>query len=96
MTDKLTIRAIRAVAVQVPMTFVLGTSAGAVREAPLLLVDLQTEEGVTGHAYQFCYLPAAAPAISILLEEVARTVKADGPGNGLVWDEGAVARFRLN
>ena len=51
---QLTLRNIRAVAVQVPMNYVLGTSAQAVREAPLLLVDVETEEGVTGHAYQFC------------------------------------------
>lgn len=59
------------------MTYVLGTSVQAVREAPLLLVDVETEEGVTGRAYQFCYLPAAAPAIVTMLEEVLRTVKGD-------------------
>jgi len=32
---------------------------------------------VTGHAWQFCYLPAAAPAIAVVLEEVLRTVKGD-------------------
>ena len=45
---KLTVRNIRAVPVLVPMTYVLGTSAQAVREAPLLLVDLETEEGAAG------------------------------------------------
>ena len=60
---RLTVRAIRAAAVEIPMTYALGTSAATVRAAPLLLVDLETEEGVTGHAYLFCYLPAAAPAI---------------------------------
>lgn len=74
---KLTVRNIRTVPVLVPMTYVLGTSVQAVREAPLLLVDLETEEGVTGHAYQFCYLPAAAPAIVTMLDEVLRTVKGD-------------------
>jgi mandelate racemase len=74
---KLTVRSIRAVAVKVPMTYVLGTSAQAVREAPLLLVDVETEEGVIGRAYQFCYLPAAAPAIVTMLEEVLRTVQGD-------------------
>jgi mandelate racemase len=74
---RLTVRSVRAVGVKVPMRFALGTSAQTVREAPLLLVDLETEEGVTGHAYQFCYLPAAAPAIAILLEEVLRVVKGD-------------------
>ena len=67
------------------MTYVLGTSVQAVREAPLLLVDLETEEGVTGHAYQFCYLPAAAPAIVTLLEEVLRTVKGDQMDPVALW-----------
>ena len=94
MAHELTVRAIRSVAVQVPMTFTLGTSAGAVREAPLLLVDLETEQGVTGRAYQFCYLPAAAPAISILLEEVARTVKGERVVPGELWAK-LTRRFTL-
>ncbi len=82
---ELTIRAIRAVGVNVPMNYILGTSAQAVREAPLLLVDLETEEGVTGHACQFCYLPAAAPAIAILLDEVGRTVKGERVDPAALW-----------
>ena len=54
----------------VPMRYALGTSAATVREAPLLLVDLDTHEGVTGHAYQFCYRPAAAPAIVRFLDDI--------------------------
>ena len=57
-------RASAARPVSVPLNFVLGTSAAAVREAPLLLVDLETNEGITGHAYQFCYRAAAAPAVA--------------------------------
>ena len=72
---RLTVRAIRARGVDVPMRFVLGTSATAVRSAPLLLVDLDTEEGITGRTYLFCYLTAAAPAIVSLLAEVERVVK---------------------
>lgn len=74
---KLTVRNLRAVAVKVPMTYVLGTSQQALREAPLLLVDLETEEGVTGRAYQFCYVPAAAAAVVVMLEDVLRAVKGD-------------------
>jgi mandelate racemase len=40
----------------------LGTSAQVMRTAPLLLIDLDTEEGVTGHAYLFCYTPMAPGA----------------------------------
>ncbi|MBI4204274.1 MAG: mandelate racemase [Betaproteobacteria bacterium] len=74
---QLTIRTIRAVGVEVPMTYPLGTSAATVRAAPLLLIDLETEQGVTGRSYLFCYLPAAAPAIAGLLGEVERAVKGD-------------------
>ena len=31
---------------------------------PLLLIDLETKEGVTGRSYLFCYLRAAVPAIT--------------------------------
>jgi mandelate racemase len=82
---ELTLRNLHATAVQVPMNYVLGTSAQAVRAAPLLLVDLETEEGVTGHAYQFCYLPTAAPAIVILLDEVCRTVKGERADPAVLW-----------
>ncbi len=71
----LTVRAIRAVAVAVPLRFVLGTSAAAVRAAPLLLVDVETEEGITGRTYLFCYVRAAAPAIVSLLGAVEAAVK---------------------
>src|ERR1700689_2432663 len=55
----LTVRAIRTVAVEVPMARPLGTSAQTMRTAPLLLIDLETEEGITGHAYLFCYTQMA-------------------------------------
>ena len=63
----LTVRAIRATPVELPLNFVLGTSQGALRQVPLLLIDLETEQGVTGRCYLFCYLRAAAPAIMSLL-----------------------------
>lgn len=71
---RLTIRAIRSTPVTVPLTYVLGTSAAAVREAPLLLVDLETNEGITGCAYQFCYRSAAAPAIAGFLDDIAEAI----------------------
>src|SRR5690242_18015720 len=71
----LTIRALRAVAVEVPMTFALGTSRATITRAPLLLIDVETEEGITGRSYLFCYLPAAAAAIARLLGEVLVVTK---------------------
>ena len=76
----LTVRAVRAVPVKVPMTYTLGTSAAIVREAPLLLVSLETEEGVTGHAWQFCYTPAAAAAIEAAAKAAAVSPAKSEPG----------------
>src|SRR4029077_6789672 len=56
--------------VLVPLNFTLGTSAAVVRTVPLLLVDLVTDDGVTGHAYAFCYRPSGARAIAAHLAEV--------------------------
>jgi mandelate racemase len=77
MTVDLTIRGITATAVEIPMTYALGTSRASVTRAPLLLIDLETEEGVTGHSYLFCYLRAAAPAIACIVEEIARSTKGE-------------------
>ena len=74
---RLTIKSLRAVPVMAPMTYVLGTSAGTVRSAPLLLVDLETEEGITGRAYQFCYVPAAARALIVFLNDMLEAVRGE-------------------
>ena len=71
----LTVRALKAVGVAVPMTYALGTSRGTVTKAPLLLIDLETEEGVTGRAYLWSYLPEAMPAIASILKAVLDTVQ---------------------
>ena len=71
----LQVRAIRATAVEVPMRHVLGTSQAIVKAAPLMLVDVETEAGITGHAYLFCYVPAAARGIASILEDIERRTK---------------------
>src|SRR5262245_1503239 len=76
-TPRLTVENLRAVAVEMPMTFALGTSRGAITVAPLLLIDVETREGVTGRSYLFCYLRDAAPAIAGILNEVLRVTKGD-------------------
>jgi mandelate racemase len=91
---RLTVRGIRARGVEVPMKLPLGTSAGTLRSAALLLVDLETEEGVTGRSYLFCYLRAAAPAISAMLGEVERAVKGDRIAPADLWEKLA-RRFKL-
>src|SRR5438046_5187803 len=74
---QLTFRAIRSTAVEVPMTYTLGTSRGIITKAALLLIDLESKEGVTGHSYLWCYFPAAVPAIASILQAVERVVKGE-------------------
>jgi mandelate racemase len=59
------------------MRFPLGTSAATVRSAPLLLVDLDTEEGVTGRTYLFCYRPSMPRAIDAILRDAVSQVAGE-------------------
>jgi len=91
---RLRLRAVRARGVDAPLKLPLGTSAGTLRSAPLLLIDLETEEGVTGHSYLFCYLNAVVPAIATVLGEVERSVKGDRIAPADLWAKLA-RRFKL-
>jgi mandelate racemase len=70
---RLTFRSLSCIAVEVPLRYVLGTSAATVRAAPLLLVEMLTEEGVTGRSYVFCYRRSGARSIAQVLADVAET-----------------------
>lgn len=65
----LKLRAVRTTPVEVPLRYVLGTSAAALRHAPLLLVDVETEEGINGCSYVFGYRRSGARAIAQVLRE---------------------------
>jgi mandelate racemase len=69
--DGLTIRSVDAVLVVVPMRRALGTSVMSITEAPLVLIDLHTEEGITGRSYLFCYLESAGHAAISLTREIS-------------------------
>jgi len=71
----LTVRAIRSTPVEVPLNFVLGTSRGSLSRASLLLVDVETEQGVTGRGYMFCHMNAVARAVANVLGEIEALTK---------------------
>lgn len=66
------VRSLRTRMVRAPMRFALGTSAARVTTAPLLLVDLETAEGVTGRSYLFCYRDSGCRAVAAVLEDAAK------------------------
>ncbi|HEY1778924.1 MAG TPA: enolase C-terminal domain-like protein [Roseiarcus sp.] len=61
-------RSIRTRAVRSPMRRPLLTSVGSVTAAPLVLIDVETDQGITGRSYLFCYLDAVSPLIRRVLE----------------------------
>jgi len=56
MTERLTVRGVEPRLLKVPLRRALHTSASRITDAPLLLIDVLTEQGVTGRAYLFCYV----------------------------------------
>jgi mandelate racemase len=73
----LTLRGVSSTAVELPLRFVLGTSAAAVRAAPLLLVEVQTDQGIRGRSYVFAYRRSGARAIAALLHDAAEVVAGE-------------------
>jgi mandelate racemase len=76
-TPKLTIRDVKLRAVKVPLKRPLVTKVVTIETAPLLLIDLITEEGVTGHAYLFGYLQNGADYLAPLVRGIADMCKGD-------------------
>src|SRR5207237_9418677 len=74
---KLTIGGLRTRAVRVAMRRPLGTSGGTITHAPLVLIDLETEQGVPGRAYLFAYSDLGARTLRQLLAGIAEMVRGD-------------------
>jgi mandelate racemase len=53
----------------------LETSNGTIRIAPLALIDLETNEGVTGRTYLFCYTPLVLKPVCELLVNLGPVVQ---------------------
>jgi mandelate racemase len=90
----LTVRAIRTTPVEIHPNFILGTSQAALTRIPLILIDLETEEGVTGRSYIFCYLPAAVPGILGILGEVGNMMRGERLDPAAFWPR-LTRRFML-
>jgi len=73
----LRIREVRARPVLVPMKRPLRTSSGAVTGAPLVLIDLHTEEGVTGLSYLFGYQPFTLKPLHGLVQALGGMIAGD-------------------
>jgi mandelate racemase len=73
----LTISNLRARMVNVPMERPVQTSAGEIRAALLVLIDLQTEEGITGRAYVRSYSTFALEPLKQLVENLGAALAGE-------------------
>src|SRR3712207_1599276 len=73
----LTIRGLVVHAVDVPMERPLKTGGGEVGSAAMVLIDLLTEEGVTGHSYLFCPTPLVLKPVATLLSNLEPLIEGD-------------------
>ena len=73
----LRIRSVTVRAVAAPMKRPLATSIATVSVAPLLLLDLETDAGITGRSYLFAIGRHNLAAIAKLVEAMAEMVKGD-------------------
>jgi mandelate racemase len=90
----LTVRSLRARAVRIPLPRPHPTAGGVVAEAPLVLVDLLTEEGIIGSSYVFCYTPLALNPVALLIANLSEVV-AGGSAAPAAIERTLQGRFRL-
>lgn len=90
----LTIRSIRARPVVVPLARPVRTASGSITVSPLILLDVLTDEGITGCAYLFAYTPMMLKPLMALVNEVGPELAGQPlvPAERLQQLEG---RFRL-
>jgi mandelate racemase len=71
----LTIKDITARAVVAPLKRPVRTAVGTIPSAPLVLIDVLTEQGAAGRSYIFAYTPAALLPLARLVREIAEELK---------------------
>ena len=72
---KLTVKAVRARPVVLPLKRPIVSKVGLFRDWPLILIDLYTHEGVVGHSYLEPYLSQSARYIVPAIEDLVEAAK---------------------
>ena len=73
--SKLTIRGVRARALDLALARPVETAAGVMHTVPLVLIDLATEEGITARSYVRCYTPVALQPLTRLITNLEELFK---------------------
>src|SRR5262245_54409278 len=92
--SKVKITSIVARPVIVPMPRPITTAVGTIPNAPLVLIDLHTDAGVTGSAYIFTYTTLALASSARLVVDVGEALAGRSLAPAALYGE-LSARFRL-
>ena len=74
---KLTIKNIRARAVQVPLKRPPRSASGEIPNAALVLIDIETNEGITGSSYVFAFMRSMLKPTVAMVEALAEMINGD-------------------
>ena len=74
---KLTIKNIRARAVQVPLKRPPRSASGEIPNAALVLIDIDTSEGITGSSYLFAFMRSMLKPTVAMVEALAEMINGD-------------------
>src|SRR3954470_20670339 len=66
------IRSVKARAVVAPISRPVKNAFGVIDAAPMVLIDVDTDQGVTGRAYIFAYARMTVKPLVHLIEEIGR------------------------
>ena len=66
------IRSVKARAVVAPITRPVKNAFGVIESAPLVLIDVETDQGVTGHSYIFAYATLTLKPLVQLINDIGR------------------------
>jgi len=89
-----TIQDFRVRAVRVPMTEPHQTASGVITESPLVLTDVITDTGISGHSMVFTYTPAALKPTAELIQNCEALVKDEALAPAEI-EQKLAKRFRL-
>jgi mandelate racemase len=64
-------------AVRVPMTEPHQTASGVITESPLVLTDILTDTGISGHSIVFTYTPVALKPTAQLIQNFEALMQGD-------------------
>nr|WP_314076047.1 enolase C-terminal domain-like protein [uncultured Roseococcus sp.] len=87
MATALTIRSVEIRAVDAPMDPPLRNSLNVIDRAPLVIAEIQTEEGPRGTAYAFAYASAALGPLAALTRNIGASLIGRNVAPVTLWDE---------